>query len=75
MAKKKNKTMLLVGAAALIGFFMYKKKKDAENEEFVLPPKSTIPLVRSFAPKNTLKKPLSKRGANVERIGNFENIQ
>lgn len=77
MAKKKNNKMLLILGAAAIGLFMYKKKKDAENEEFVLPPKSSVNLtaVRAFSPKNTLKKPLSKRGPDLERIGNFENIQ
>ena len=59
---------------------MYKRKKDAANEEFTLPNKTAAKdlnlqnLKRTFAKKpiNTF---VSRSGKNLERIGNFENIQ
>ena len=85
MAKKnKNKMLLILGAAA-IGLFMYKKKKDAANEEFTLPNKTAAKGTQSGnlnlqnLKKTFAKKPIntfvSRSGKNLERIGNFENIQ
>lgn len=75
MAKKKNNKMLLILGAAAIGLFMYKKKQDAANEEFVLPKKTAI-LNRNLKKQAPQKLSLSKAGAFLkERIGNFENIQ
>ena len=81
MAKKNNnKKLLLVGAAAIFGYMMYKKKQ-AANEEFILPNKKAanlqpgkINLKQAFTAK-PIKTMVTRRGQDLERIGNFENIQ
>lgn len=85
MAKKNKNKMLLILGAAIVGFFIYKRKKDAENEEFTLPNKTAATkmvtatgtalnlssLKRSFAkPKTMIVKKGSGRGANLDINGN-----
>lgn len=85
MAKKNKNKMLLILGAAVVGFFIYKKKKDAANEEFTLPTKTAAKVTQSGElnlqnlKRTFAKKPIntfvSRSRKNLERIGNFENIQ